>query len=44
MDLATKYQHSNPWPSRTGEQVLFLLDARNSFEEEILKAWIHHHT
>ena len=44
MDLANKYQNSNPWPSRANEQVLFLLDARNSFEEEILKGWIHHHT
>jgi glycerol-3-phosphate O-acyltransferase len=44
VDLADKYQHSNPWPSRSGEQVLFILDARNTFEQEILKDWIHHHT
>ena len=44
MDLASKYQYSNPWPSRAGEQVLFILDTRNAFEEEVLKGWIHHHT
>jgi glycerol-3-phosphate O-acyltransferase len=44
VDLENKYRNSNPWPSRANEQVLFLLDARNRFEEEILKGWIHHHT
>jgi glycerol-3-phosphate O-acyltransferase len=44
VDLASKYQYSNPWPSRAGEQVLFILDVRNAFEEEVLKGWIHHHT
>ncbi|MEH6634002.1 MAG: glycerol-3-phosphate 1-O-acyltransferase [Halioglobus sp.] len=44
MDLASKYQHSNPWPARQQQQVLFILDTRNSFEQELLKGWIHHHT
>ena len=44
MELASKFQYSNPWPSRDEQQVLFVLDARNSFEQDILKQWIHHHT
>ena len=44
MELANKFQYSNPWPSRDEQQVLFVLDARNSFEQDILKQWIHHHT
>jgi glycerol-3-phosphate O-acyltransferase len=44
VDLAAKYQLQSPWPSREGQQVLFILDARNRLEEEILKGWIHHHT
>ncbi len=44
MDLDNKYRQQNPWPARDGEKVLFILDARNSFEQEILKQWIHHHT
>lgn len=43
MDMAGKYQQSNPWPSRSGQRVLFILDSRNSFEEGLLKQWIHHH-
>ena len=44
VDLGSKYQQSNPWPNRGEQQVLFILDARNSFEEDILRQWIHHHT
>ncbi len=44
MDLASKFEHNNPWPARNGEKILFLLDARNSFEQDILQQWIHHHT
>ncbi len=44
MDPEHKYRQQNPWPTRSGEQVLFILDARNSFEQELLKQWIHHHT
>ncbi len=43
MDMAGKYQQSNPWPSRNGQRVLFILDCRNSFEQDLLKQWIHHH-
>jgi glycerol-3-phosphate O-acyltransferase len=44
VDLEAKFQPSNPWPSRGGEKVLFLLDARNGFEQQLLKQWIHHHS
>jgi glycerol-3-phosphate O-acyltransferase len=44
VDLASKFEHKNPWPARNGERVLFLLDARNSLEQDILQQWIHHHT
>ena len=44
MDLASKYQHSSPWPARDKQQVLFILDTRNSFEQELLREWIHQHT
>jgi glycerol-3-phosphate O-acyltransferase len=43
MDMAGKYQQSNPWPNRNEQRVLFILDSRNSFEEDLLKQWIHHH-
>ena len=41
MDLASKFQQSDPWPTRE-QQVLFILDTRNSFEQEILQDWIRH--
>ena len=44
MDLASKFHENNPWPARDDEKVLFILDARNRFEQEILQRWIHHHT
>ena len=44
MDLTSKYQQSTPWPARDTQQVLFILDTRNSFEQDILKEWIHHNT
>ena len=44
MDPVEKYEQSSPWPERNEQQVLFLLDARNSFEQDILKQWIHHNT
>ncbi len=43
MDLANKFQESNPWPKQEGAHVLLLLDARNSFEQDLLQRWIHHH-
>ena len=44
MDLASKYQSNDPWPNREAQQVLFILDTRNGFEQDLLKQWIHHHT
>ena len=44
MDLTSKFEQSNPWPAREGQKVLFILDARNSFERDVLQQWIHHHT
>lgn len=44
MDLEAKFQQSNPWPDHSQGKVLFLLDARNSFEQQLLKQWIHHHS
>jgi glycerol-3-phosphate O-acyltransferase len=44
VDLTSKFEQSNPWPAREGQKVLFILDARNSFEQDILQQWIHHHT
>ena len=43
MELAHKFQQSNPWPVRKEQRVLFILDNRNSFEQDLLKQWIHHH-
>ena len=43
VELADKYRQSNPWPAREGQRVLFILDTRNSFEQDLLKQWIHHH-
>ncbi len=44
MNLADKFDEKNPWPARDGEQVLFIIDSRNSFERDLLQRWIHHHT
>ncbi len=43
MDLAEKFQSHSPWPARDGQRVLFILDARNSVERELLQNWIHEH-
>ncbi len=43
MDLTAKYGQSNPWPTRNGQRVLFILDSRNGFEADLLRQWIHHH-
>ncbi len=40
----TKYEAQNPWPSGEQQQVLFILDTRNSFEQELLRDWICHHS
>ncbi len=42
MDLASKYQQCNPWHV-PGQQTLFILDTRNSYEQGILQGWINHH-
>jgi glycerol-3-phosphate O-acyltransferase len=44
VDLMTKYKQSNPWPTGAKQQVLFLLDTRNSLEKKILEGWIRHNT
>ncbi len=43
VSLEQIYNSSNPWPERDAGQVLFILDARNSTEEEVLRGWIAHH-
>jgi glycerol-3-phosphate O-acyltransferase len=43
VELPAHYARSSPWPHREGQQVLFILDARNRPEEEILRGWIQHH-
>ena len=43
MNLASKYQQCNPWPVREPQQVLFILDTRNSFERDILEGWLQHY-
>jgi glycerol-3-phosphate O-acyltransferase len=42
MELASKYQLHKPWPG-DNPRVLFILDARNGFEEDVLGGWIRHH-
>lgn len=44
MDLSSKQLQDSPWPENIGNNVLFLLDVHNSFEQEILKKWIAHHS
>ena len=44
MNLDENFKQANPWPSRESQQVMFILDTRNTLEQEILKQWIHHHT
>ena len=43
MSLEQIYNNKNPWPEHNAGQVLFILDARNSAERDILKNWIQHH-
>ncbi|MFK7974853.1 MAG: glycerol-3-phosphate 1-O-acyltransferase [Halioglobus sp.] len=40
MDLSDTLLQGNPWPDSAHNNVLFLLDVHNTFEEEILNAWI----
>jgi glycerol-3-phosphate O-acyltransferase len=43
VDSASKYQQCNPWPDGGHKKVLFLLDTRNRFEQDLLTGWIQHH-
>ncbi|MFV8818559.1 glycerol-3-phosphate 1-O-acyltransferase [Haliea sp. E17] len=38
------FSRSNPWPSGENTQALFILDARNSLEEELLRGWVAFHS
>jgi glycerol-3-phosphate O-acyltransferase len=42
MELNSKYQLRKPWPAGC-PRVLFILDRRNGFEEDVLGGWIRHH-
>lgn len=42
MNLDSKLR-INPWPEKGASDVLFILDARNSFEEETLQRWVAQH-
>lgn len=43
MNLDSKLR-VNPWPEKAGPgEVLFILDARNHFEEDILRQWVAQH-
>lgn len=37
------YNKKSPWPERESQQVLFILDVRNSVEESLLRDWVQHH-
>ena len=39
MDLNAKFE-SSPWPEQDTQRVVFILDARNWFEQSILEQWI----
>ncbi|TGD71719.1 glycerol-3-phosphate 1-O-acyltransferase [Mangrovimicrobium sediminis] len=44
MPLQSIYSHLDPWPLAAGtRQTLFILDARNVLEEEILRGWLAYH-
>jgi glycerol-3-phosphate O-acyltransferase len=42
MELGSKYELHNPWPD-DAQRVLFILDTRNSFEQQLLDGWIRYH-
>ena len=42
MDLIGKFE-ANPWPQQGSKKVVFILDARNAFEQSILQQWIAHY-
>ncbi len=41
--LMEKFEAS-PWPDDNSQPVIFILDARNHFEQRLLERWITHHT
>jgi glycerol-3-phosphate O-acyltransferase len=41
LDLVNKFE-VDPWPQQEDLQVVFILDAHNGFEREILEQWINH--
>ncbi len=44
MSLESIYERLDPWPLPSGSrQTLFILDARNAVEEDILRGWLAHH-
>lgn len=43
MQLARKLQQSSAWPELAGGSVVFVLDARNRVELDLLRQWISHH-
>ncbi len=43
MTAATTPFADNPWPRPPGLPVLFILDARNSLEERLLRDWVQQH-
>ncbi|MFT4822494.1 MAG: glycerol-3-phosphate O-acyltransferase, partial [Cryomorphaceae bacterium] len=42
MDLSQRFK-SSPWPGQKSKRVVFILDARNHFEQSILEQWIAHY-
>ncbi len=34
----------NPWPANNSPGVIFILDARNRFEQSLLEQWVEHHS
>jgi len=43
LKLEALYNKKSPWPQRDTQQVLFILDSRNSLEQQLLRDWIQHH-
>jgi len=35
---------ASPWPTNAEQRVIFILDARNRFEQNLLEQWVAHHT
>ena len=43
VELEEKFKPS-PWPTDSEQRVIFILDARNHFEQNILEQWVARHT